>query len=356
MRFSTLTGYAAGAALSVALLAGCSGGSSTSSTPLGVGPNSPATQSLLHQGNPDILKQTSVSIRGYVAPHPGPQFRNVPQAKGQALVYVSDAGVNEVFAFKQTGGSPVETISSGLSEPQGLATDENGTLYVANTGLSQVLAFKSGKTTPYLTVNTSGEYPVGVQTDDKGNMWVTNIVSTSGGAGNLQEYDKKGKLLQTITCTQLQKYYFDAIDKSGNVFVDGFATLSDTGPAVVEIKAGSTTCTSLPPTFTFPGGLQIYKKKDLSLDDQSANGGSGIIYTYAAPTFSKAIQTTSLSGTSDPVDFAFQMGEKFIWTSSAGNGEAFQFAFPAGGSPTITLTGFSQSIGVAVYPVDEPNG
>ncbi len=119
--------------------------------------------------------------------------------KKPQVVYVSDSGTNEVYGYSQSGGSPFITIS-GFSEPQGMATDNIGSVYVADTENSRVQVFPAGSTTPSLTINDAGEYPAGVAV--LGNyIYVTNIISTSDGAGGLVSFNKKtGTPYRTYSC------------------------------------------------------------------------------------------------------------------------------------------------------------
>jgi hypothetical protein len=269
----------------------------------------------------------------------------IPMKKGSGSVYVADSGVDAVYGYASTGGSPTYTVS-GLSEPQGMASDKKD-IFVANTGTSQVFEYAPPSTTPALSISDPGEYPVGVAVNKKGTaIWVTNIISTSDTAGNLLEYNGSGTLVQTITCSNLEKYYFVAVDGDGNVAVDG-SNLSDGSPAVDYIPAGSTTCNTTTIPIEFPGGLMFDKKGNLGVDDQDAD----TITTYAPPTYSTKVASASLSGISDPVTFAFNKGSKDAWTANAGSASATEFKFPAGGSAITTITtDLAEPIGIAVQP------
>jgi hypothetical protein len=300
-----------------------------------------------------LLALTNTSVRGYVAPGGHPV---IPNKKGGAAdVFISDAGTNTVYEYPATGGSPVETIT-GLNEPQGIAVDKAGNLYVANTGTQQILVFPPNSTTPSLTISETSpsEYPVGVTTDQKGNIWVSNILSTLSppGAGDVAEFSSNGTPIQSLSCSAMQKYYFIAVDKNENVFVSGTQTTSGTGPEVVEFPAASSSCTVLSSVVVkFPGGLQLTKKEDLIVDDQTALNAK----TYKAPDFTKVLSTTTFRFAQDPVTIAIVSGDKDIWTANAGGRDATEFAYPAGGNPILTISGLSEPIGVAVTPLAKGN-
>ena len=181
-------------------------------------------------------------------------------------------------------------------------------------------------------------------------IWVSNICSVpSCTAGNLEEYSSSGTLLQTVTCSDLYRYYFVGVDKKGDVAVDGE---DESGiPHVDLVRAGSSSCTPLTSIgLQFPGGVQFTTSGDLAVDDQLAL----TITTWTAPNFTSSSSTTTLGGgISDPVTFAFvksdvPKGDKYLWTANAGSGDADEFAYPAGGSPILDVTGIIEPIGVAV--------
>jgi serine/threonine-protein kinase len=262
--------------------------------------------------------------------------------KKPQVVYVSDAGTNEVYGYSQSGGSPFITIS-GFSEPQGLATDNIGSVYVADTDNSRVQVFPAGSTTASLTINDAGEYPAGVAV--LGNyIYVTNIISTSDGAGGLVSFNKKtGTPYRTYSC-DLFEAFFVAADKKGDVFVDGFNNSFDT--VVVEFPQASTTCTTLPISISFPGGLQVDKSSNLVVDDQEGDTKS-----YAPPGYTTVVATSDNGGSEsyDPVTIALNKGNANIWTANAGAESLTQWPYPASGTPSLTISGFSEPIGVATY-------
>jgi hypothetical protein len=348
MRFSTLTPIAS-AVLASVLTAGCAGNGS----PAG-GAFAPtvsgAARSFGHARplpGTEILRHAVASLRGYVEPHVDRSIAVAPGRSRQtgAQVYVSDIGTNLVLGFAQPGTVPT-LLLAGFRIPQGLATDASGNLYVANTGALNIQVFAPGATSPFLTIDEPNDLPLGVAIDKSGNIWASNIINDSDGPGSVVEYSSSGTLEQTISCPALQKYYFIAVDGSGNVFVDGFADLSNHNPSVQEIPAGTSTCVTLPPLIAAPGGLATTASGDLVVDDQE-----GFTKTYAAPTFKRTLHKIVFDGVIDPVTIALQAGETSIWSADANpQYTATQFAYPAGGSSTSALRDLSDPIGIAVYP------
>jgi len=269
----------------------------------------------------------------------------IPDKAGKGNVYVSDYGSNVLYGFPAAGGSPTWTVSSGISGPQGMASTKKN-VYVANTNNSQILVYTPPATSPSLTITDSGEYPAGVAVNKSGSVIaVSNICNNPSCAmGNVELYDGNGNLTKTITCSNLYRYYFVAINKGGDLAVDGQD--SSGNPQADFIKSGSSTCTPLSLGLSFPGGVNFTTKGDLAIDDQLAN----TITTWAAPNFTTKLSTATLSGISDPVTFAFTKKDVNLITANAGSGSATEFAYPAGGSPSITFSGMVEPIGVAVQP------
>jgi hypothetical protein len=268
----------------------------------------------------------------------------IPDRGGAASVYVSDYGANVVYGYAATGGSPTFTVSSGISGPQGLSANKKH-LYVANTNDSQILVYTPPSTTP-TTITDTGEFPAGVSVNAKGTaIWVSNICSApSCTMGNLEEYNSSGTLVKTITCSNMYRYYFVGSDAKGNVAVDGED--SSFAPTADVIPAGSSTCTAITPALEFPGGVEFTTNGNLAIGDQDAD----TVTVYAAPSFSTVVSTTSLSGASDPVTFSFNKGDKDVWSANAGGGDATEYAFPAGGSDVLAISGIVEPIGVANRP------
>jgi DNA-binding beta-propeller fold protein YncE len=270
----------------------------------------------------------------------------IPDKKGKGNVYVSDYGANVLYGFPASGGSPTWTVSSGISGPQGMSSTKKN-IYVANTNDSQILVFTPPSTSPTLTINDAGEYPAGVAVNKNGSeIAVSNICNAPSCAmGNLEIYNASGNLQKTITCSNLYRYYFVAINKKGDIAVDGQD--SSGFPEVDLVPSGSSSCTPLTSiSLEFPGGLNFTDKGDLAVDDQDTN----TVTTYAAPNFTSVVATTPLSGISDPVTFAFTKKDASLITANAGSGDATAFPYPTGGSPTITYGGMVEPIGVAVQP------
>jgi NHL repeat len=266
---------------------------------------------------------------------------------GTGIVYVSDPGSDRVTAYYQENSKrrwrPFEKITN-LDRPQGIAVDDTGNLYVAEGANLQVLVYPPGSTTPSLTIGDPTGYPLGIAVES-GHLYVANLYTPNFQPGNLVSFNTDGTGYRSFTC-DLTSYFFVAVDPGGDVFVDGLD--ANAAPAIREIPRKKQNCRPIPPTLASPGGLAIDAAGDLVVDDRS-----GALKAYAPPDYSTLVSTTTLTGVTEPIAFAFQQGEDFVWTADVGSSSVTQFAYPAGGSPTGTLNGeLAQPLSVATYPVD----
>jgi hypothetical protein len=264
---------------------------------------------------------------------------------------VTDAAGNEVYYClgdcKATGSNPNHPGTGSWNEPQGIAADAKGNVYVADTGNSRIVVLNK-KAVQLAILSDPGEYPAGVGVAKDGTVGVTNIISTSGGPGNIVFY-APGATSPTSTATGLlTRYYFGGFDNAGNFYNDGFDV--DGNVHVGVVSAGGTTDNDTGITgIAFPGGVQVNRNhKSLNVVDQT----SLVIDVYKLTRSYPLINTVTLGGGSDPVDFGFTKGDKDLWIADAGNALADEYAYPAGGSPVGSYGSgiFSEPIGAVAVP------
>jgi hypothetical protein len=336
MNISSLSKYALGAVAAAGILAGCSNGGQSGG--MGASGINPAAS--------HGLSATSVAHSGVVHAITGPsRISPDKKAKGE-YAYISDSGSNNIYVYNYsngTFGSEVGSTDNGISEPQG-ACASKGNAWVTNTGTSQVLEFKAPSTTSSGSLTTSGEYPVGCSVDKKGDIAVSDIISTSDTEGNVEIF-KGGKGTPTsVTCPNLYRYYFLAYDKKGNIWVDGEDSSYEF--AFCEIKAGASSGTAITLNVNpeFPGGVTIAGKNVDILDQDAVTINQ---YTISGTSGTESGTVTLGGGISDPVQ-DWQAGKKYVLTANAGSANATAFKYPAGGTPTGTVSGLSEPIGVSV--------
>jgi hypothetical protein len=252
-------------------------------------------------------------------------------------------------------------LRTGLSQPQGLATDAAENLYVANTQLHQILVYAQPYGSPVLTLDDADEYPTGVAVSQSGVVGVTNIQSVAGTGGDINFYAKGATSpCASVTDPNWNGGYFGAFDAAGNLFIDG--TDRSGNPLVGEVSGGcgatAITTLSVGNTLFNPGGVQVQNGNVLILD-QVYNSFSPVVYTYAPPSggsLGSPIATTNLSAGIEMITFALTKDGGSLWIahSDAAAGR-IKYSYPGGQFLTsFNEPGLMTAVGIAVNPVASP--
>jgi len=333
MRISSTAKYALGVTAAAAMLAGCSSGASSLS------PTTPVAGAQASHGSAvTLIAKAGLKV---VPTHDTRPSQMSPDAKkaGQYL-YVSDSGTDDVQVYAwPKPKNPVGTLT-GFNEPQGACADTSGNVYITNTGDKNILEYKGGATSPSQTLVDPDGYPVGCSVDPKsGNIAVTNIINNSYGQGNIDVFAGGKGTPKSYSNAGIFKPYFVGYDNKGTAWVSGInssyapvlASLNKQG----KIKVGTVSGASI----LFPGSTEFDGKVVTTGDQEGA-------VAYQLKKF-KATGNTPLTGSSDIVQYWIDGGTSLIGPD-AGNADVEIYKYPAGGSPSQTLTGFSEPIGAAV--------
>lgn len=276
----------------------------------------------------------------------GPSWM-VGDAKGKALLYVSDQGTMDVYVYSYPKGK-LEGTLTGFDEPSGECSDKKGNVFIINGFAQQILEYAHGGTSPIETLSDSGEFPSGCSVDSvTGNLAVTNYCSgTSGcsGTGGLYVYIHAKGSPKKYSDSGISNAYFCGYDNNGNLFVDGAL---NSAFAFAELPAGKRKFTSitLDQSIEGPGNVQ-WDGTDLAVADTSA----GIIYQFViSGTSGTKVGSTTLEGSSYVTQFWIQgstvIGPNYLG-SKVGNVEFWKY--PAGGNPTKTISGLSIPVAATV--------
>lgn len=134
-------------------------------------------------------------------------FQIVADASGN--LYVSENGNGSIYKFN-AAGTLLQTITTNLNAPAGMATDAAGNLYVLDQGNGQVYKYNASGT--YVgTVITGLNNPFGFTIDSAGNFYIGD-----SGTGLVSEYNSSGVLITSIAATDPEGIY---VDPSGNMYV-----------------------------------------------------------------------------------------------------------------------------------------
>ena len=302
------------AAAALALLAGCSSGSS-------IAPSASSSIQSHHFVNnsgrvPSVLNPVGMlRLHNLSGAQPSKaHFNNTCPATG-TLVYMSDFNLSEVIVYKGGGTTPLVqcNVLTGFANPQGMIV-KGGKVWIANTGALSVVEVGRNSSTPittYTDPTCSGQFPVDVTVSGDGYVYANNIFGGSC-AGSISVWTKSGTYVTTIPNANGANNYFLTIQKDGTMYYD------DNTFALYKGSCLAGSCSSFSNTgasFAFPGGLRSEDGEDVALDDQSASGG-GALLTYEPPNFSTP-GTCSIGG-SDPVSFDVNHSQHHAFFADAG--------------------------------------
>jgi len=295
---------------------------------------------------------------GSAAVHPFINFAAMAKNKGPTIaISVPEENVVDLFT---AAGTQVAQLT-GFRFPAGMTSDIKGNLYVADLNNSRVAIYAAGFASPPTTLSDPGQQPSGVDSFANGAyVAVANNTTTSGGPGSVSIF--KGSTLQrTITYSNLQEGLFCAFDGKGNLYVDGLdANGSSVVGEVPHATSGGSTFEQLTATNTFgeATGIQVTTAGSQIAIEDAVNKA---IYTYNAPSAGSLGTPTQITplGTSEiPWTFAFTKNMTDLFTADNSlNGNAFEYAYPAGGAAVSTLPVGDSSggpFGTAVIPTQFP--
>jgi DNA-binding beta-propeller fold protein YncE len=178
-----------------------------------------------------------------------------PAARDSDLLYISDIGTDDVYAFSYPRGKLVGTLT-GFQEPVGLCVGKGGKIWVADAKAGEIFEYAHAGTAPIATLNDNGEEPFGCAIDPaSGNLAVSNAGTASGGNGSVSVYRDASGTPTNYTDSAMSKMAFVGYDDGGNLFVDGADASSSF--AFAELASGGSALTNiyLPQSFEAAGGV-----------------------------------------------------------------------------------------------------
>ena len=328
MSFPTNAGAArcaariAALAASLALIAGCSGASSTVFT-------EPAQSQSLQ-----ALTYVNAGIVGRLYASDG----------DQGLIYVFGEPVSKANPIRHFGP---------FSSPISIATDAVGNVYVPDWGNSpydgHVYVTAPGRNTPFLTLDDSGALPSDLAVDAAGTVYVANGYDQQGcGAGDVRVYPKGATTAAYTICdSAIGQPYSQvngvAVDSKGDVFVT-WENGSYTGGLVHEFTPGPHfTGHFLPPKFKYPSAIAIDSANNIVVSDVEAP---------AVEVFSPGAKRLkySFARTGDPLHVAFDATQAHLFVADAIANQIGEYEYATGTLVNSIAFPGAQLDGVAVSP------
>lgn len=300
-------------ALFALLATGCAG--PQASPPLPTGPNNVA------------------AARALVAPPAHRKSWMLPEAKSKTLLYV--ANVYTVTAYTYPGGKLVGTLSD-FENPYGICSDSKGNVYVTDSKFAKIYEYAHGGAKVIHTLNDALYQPYGCAIDPTtGDLAVTNYEDASAREGNVVIYKKARGYPIGYISYGFYYYYWCSYDASGNLFIDGAYDYGQ-GFELAELPKGKHVFEDLDYTKqpNSAGGI-AWDGKYLAILDPSA----GEIYQFSVANKLATLEgTTALQGTSYLANLAIDGSTVLIPNQFNSGSNVLFYSYPAGGSPTKTLS------------------
>lgn len=195
---------------------------------------------------------------------------------GNGKFFVNSGG-SKIVTFTWTG-VVTDFITSGISNPSGLAYGPDGFLYIADSGSNSILrSDDAGNLTSFATGLSN---PRGLTFDNQGNLYVTNGIT----AGSISKITRDGT--RTTFTSGLNSPYGIAFGSNNLLYV---TTQGDGGVSEVTLAGVATLKGS---GIASPTGVYLSSSGDVRVASQS----TGIIYSV----FSVAQATPFASGFNSP--------------------------------------------------------
>jgi hypothetical protein len=351
----------------VALLAGCSGGTSALS-PSGVSQSGPTTQAA-HKAalkgktvSPFASKQATAMMANHrpIVNLSSRGFSPIADKKSSGgYVFASDNFTGNVDVYDPSTGAMVSQCAG--CGGWGVAISKSGLLAIGTFDSTvTVWTVSASAITQIATCNESSGSADGVTFDNKGDLYGDNFPS------NAIDYWSKssinsgcGSPNSTVYTTNLLAVYYLATTGK-TLLADGYTDNDDVDLVSVNKKSGNDTILQVDGNLSqgtgFPGGIAVATKKNVYLDNQYgtineySNGGAGS-------------QTATCSWGFDPNDYTgIAVGKTGgVWGADINFGSGLysygeEDALPlGGGSCSVTLDTSpaqvsEEYLGIAVYP------
>lgn len=339
--------YAVGVLAAASLIAGCSGGGSSTGAlglaPAGLPDSSQSTRPMGRHGHGRADTFIGVKWNGANVHHDTRKSWISPDAAlAPRLYFASDAGTDDVYIYTMPEMQLKGTLT-GFDEPQGECSDTHGNIYIANTDGLQVLEYSRAGTLLNTYPDNYG-YPVGCAVDPKtGNLAVADIYGLSG-AGQVLVFSSPSSSPTVLTNPTGYYYYFAGYGPGSDLWVAG----RDASGFYLLSTCSASSCS----TFKLTGGT-IYFPGTVQWDDTR---GEWVVFDQLCNNQSEAcsypISGTTLGSPTKYLNFDEQVVCDLIQGTIAGDGKRYvaggdylncpfgavnsfnRWVYPAGGAPT----------------------
>src|ERR1700678_3845689 len=272
-----------------------------------------------------------------------------PDAKKSSLLYVADESADVVDVFSYPQGKPEGTLSD-FNLPSAVCSDKAGNVYIANGGGTSVEVFAHGGTSPLRVLTLPGYPELSCSVDAKSGDFAIGVLLGAGGAEVAVFKDGKGTAKTFTPPGQYDGLPGCAYDPKGDLYCDAYPPTED-DYLLFELPKNESkfSAVAVSGSHGLEAGPMQWDGKALAFD----SGASSTIYQIG---FAKSGGSIAGSTVLNGVGFVWQFwidGKRLIGPTYGGTDGPVvgYFKYPAGGSATKTITGFSQPDGAAVSTV-----
>ncbi len=331
--------YALVAAAAVSMLAGCGGAMAPPQQSSGLSiPAQLRARSVARMSQEPMGSARFDRSRSWMA----------PDAKRRvSLLYVADEATGDVYVYSYPGGKLKGTLT-GLNLPTGMCSNKAGDVFIMNGGGTTVEVFKHGGSAPIRTLNLPGYPELNCSVDPTtGNLALGTLGGSCGDC--IAVFTNGSGMPTTYTPSGQNGIPGCGYDNHGNLFCDAYG--SGNHFALYELPAGSSTVTSVAVSGAsgLRAGSMQWDGKYLAF----GSGAQGTIYQIQlSGSTGTVVGSTGLTGTGWVWQFWIKK-PRIIAPTYAGSAGAIAgyWNYPAGGSATKTITGFSQPDGATISTI-----
>jgi hypothetical protein len=135
-------------------------------------------------------------------------------ADASGNVYIADCAGNAIDEWNAATHTLSTVISSGLSDPEGLAMDASGNIYIADYGDNAIKEWNPATQTLSTLVSSGLNNPEGVAVDSSGNVYIADT-----GNNAIKEWNAATGAVSTLVSSGLSYPNGVAVDAAGNVYI-----------------------------------------------------------------------------------------------------------------------------------------
>ncbi len=235
-----------------------------------------------------------------------------------------------------------------LNNPNGLAFDSRGHLWVVNSGANQILELSPAVPIVLNTITQGIDAPSRLFFDSSGTLWVANLGNNTVTAYN-NLTTPGGRLVKTVSNSQIQRPLGLAVDDYGDVFVANNSANDIIALNIADHLIESPTVDNSGFEFTAPGALAIQGQNLYAGFGSTSSEDAVISYNLGEFLTGDPAEITVFNDNvnTGPTGIAFDSAGN-VYISEYYSGSWVKYA-PAGGAPMLVVhSGVEQPEGIAV--------